>query len=128
MVQYLGLKKIAANHTVTGVGGDKTVVSRSTVYVNIKSGIDPRFRIEVKVYILKSVTSLLPVAKVTRVEWVNLNVGDLADPEYYRPNKIDVLLGAEVYIQTIKGGIKRNPSGSLLTQDTAFGWVLSGIC
>ncbi|CAB3251377.1 unnamed protein product [Arctia plantaginis] len=128
MVQYLGLKKIAANHTVTGVGGDKTVVSRSTVYVNVRSRIDPRFQMNVNAYVLKSVTSLLPVAKVTRVEWVNLNVGDLADPEYHRPNKIDILLGAEVYGQILKEGINRHPNESLLAQDTAFGWILSGIC
>ncbi|KAH9633000.1 hypothetical protein HF086_000360 [Spodoptera exigua] len=74
---------------------------------------------------LKSVTSLLPFAKVARLEWVDLNDDDLADPEYFIPNRIDVLLGAEVYSQVIQHGVKKNTNGTLLAQETTLGWVLS---
>ncbi|KAH9645022.1 hypothetical protein HF086_003352 [Spodoptera exigua] len=73
-----------------------------------------------------AVTSLLPSAKVARLEWVDLNDNDLADPEYFIPNRIDVLLGAEVYSQVIQHGVKKNANGTLLAQETTLGWVLSG--
>ncbi|XP_047541815.1 uncharacterized protein LOC125074530 [Vanessa atalanta] len=128
MVQHLGLKRLAVKNTVVGVGGDKSVTSKSTVKINLRSRVDPRFQVKVNAHVLKSVTSLLPVAKTTRVEWDNLTLDDLADPEYHTPNKIDLLLGAEIYSQIIQEGIKRNLNGSLLAQDTAFGWIISGVC
>ncbi|XP_045452957.1 uncharacterized protein LOC123662116 [Melitaea cinxia] len=128
MVQRLGLKRLAVKNTIVGVGGDKSVTSKSTVKINLRSRVDPRFQVKVNAYVLKSVTSLLPVAKATRVEWENLTLDDLADPEYHTPNKIDILLGAEIFSQIIQEGIKRNFNGSLLAQDTAFGWIISGVC
>lgn len=106
MAQYLGLKKTSTNHLVAGVGGHKTVNCKATVNIKIQSRVDPTFNVQVKAYVLKSITSLLPVVKVTRIEWVDLKDTDLADPEYDRPNKIDVLLGAEVYCKIIQEGIK----------------------
>lgn len=52
---------------------------------------------------------------------------DLTDPDYQRPNKIDVLLGAEIFSQIIQDGIKKSTSGSLVVQQTELGWILSGV-
>ncbi|CAH0729782.1 unnamed protein product, partial [Brenthis ino] len=128
MVQHLGLKRLAVQNTVVGVGRDKSVTSKFTVKINLRSRVDPRFQVKVNAHVLKSVTSLLPVAKATRVKWEDLTLGDLANPEYHTPNKIDILLGAEIYSQIIQEGIKRNLNGSLLAQDSAFGWIISGVC
>ncbi|KAF9410029.1 hypothetical protein HW555_010780, partial [Spodoptera exigua] len=110
---------------VVGVG-DKGTTSTAVVVINLHSRVNPSFQIKVNAYVLKSVTSLLPSAKVARLEWVDLNDNDLADPEYFIPNRIDVLLGAEVYSQVIQHGVKKNANGTLLAQETTLGWVLSG--
>lgn len=125
LVQYLGLKKIPSKNTVLGVG-DKGTTSTAIAVINLRSRVNPSFKIKVNAYVLKSVTSLLPSSKVARVEWVELNENDLADPYYFRPNKIDILLGAEVYSQVIQHGVKKNTNGTLLAQETTLGWVLSG--
>ncbi|CAG5059136.1 unnamed protein product [Parnassius apollo] len=39
---------------------------------------------------------------------------------------IDLLLGAEVYTQVLRDGIRRSPNGLTVAQFTALGWVLSG--
>lgn len=50
----------------------------------------------------------------------------MADPRYHTPSKIVILLGAEVYGQDIKEGlIKRSPR-SILAENSALGWILSG--
>ncbi|XP_059049420.1 uncharacterized protein LOC131844524 [Achroia grisella] len=61
------------------------------------------------------------------MEWSDLQNIKLADPQFNRPNKIDILLGADVYSQIIKEGVKRAPMGTLVAQCTTFGWILSGI-
>lgn len=58
--------------------------------------------------------------------WPELEHLYLADPEYNTPNKIDILLGAEVYGKIIKEGLIKCPSGSPVAQNTALGWILSG--
>ncbi|XP_026740157.1 uncharacterized protein LOC113502705 [Trichoplusia ni] len=125
-VQYLGLDKTPSEQVEIGVGGDKSATAKSSVTLTLRSRIDPSDVIRVNAFVLKSVSTVLPAAKVARVEWVDLTDDDLADPEYYRPNKIDVLLGAEVYSQVIQEGIKKNITGSLLAQNTKLGWILSG--
>ncbi|XP_046973825.1 uncharacterized protein LOC124540368 [Vanessa cardui] len=128
MVQQLGLKRLATKNTVVGIGGNKSATSKSTVKVTLRSRVDPKYQVQVIAHVLKSVTSLLPVAKTTRMNWENLTLDELADPDYHTPNRIDILLGAEIYSQIIQEGIKRNLNGSLLAQDTVFGWIISGVC
>ncbi|XP_064292696.1 uncharacterized protein LOC135309931 [Plodia interpunctella] len=127
MVQYLGLKKVPSEHLITGVGGDKNIKSKCTVTLVIHSRIDPNFEVKINAHVLQSITSLLPVTTVTKLEWINCIKVELADPDYYKPNKIDLLLGAEIYSQVLKDGVKRSPDGSLVAQDTSFGWILSGL-
>ncbi|KAF9404304.1 hypothetical protein HW555_014405 [Spodoptera exigua] len=57
MAQYLGLKKSPSNHLVAGVGGDKAVKCKATVQVKIQSRVNPSFNVQVKAYVLKSITS-----------------------------------------------------------------------
>lgn len=126
-VQFLGLKKTPSTHIIKGVGGDKEITSRSVVTLNLRSRIDSHFYIQVQAYVLKSITTVLPVTKVTTVEWVELQEESLADPQYHTPNKINVLLGADVYTQIIEEGLKKNVDGSVVAQCSKFGWILSGI-
>ncbi|XP_026739251.1 uncharacterized protein LOC113502069 [Trichoplusia ni] len=49
------------------------------------------------------------------------------DPKFNIPNKIDILLGADVYGYIVKEGIIKSPSGTLMAQNTTLGWVLSGV-
>ncbi|CAH2104084.1 unnamed protein product [Euphydryas editha] len=58
-VQYLGLNKTPSKQRVIGVGGDKCMMSKSTVVINVKSRVDPTFQIKVHAFVLKSVTGIL---------------------------------------------------------------------
>lgn len=110
------------------MGGDKGATSTDKVYVvvRIDPNINPNLKLRVTGYVLKSVTALIPAVRVTRVQGLDVRDSELADLEYFRPNNIDMLLGAEVYSQVIRHGLKKNESGTLLAQNTALGWILSG--
>lgn len=126
-IQSLGLKKISVTNMVSGLGGEKTpMVSRSMVLLTLKSKADPSFEIEVKAFVLSNITSHLPGQRVTLESWAELSEVYLADPQFDVPNKIDILLGAEVYSQILKEGVLRGPMGSPVAQCTTLGWILSG--
>ncbi|XP_041448470.1 uncharacterized protein LOC121404024 [Drosophila obscura] len=49
-----------------------------------------------------------------------------ADPSFHRSSQIDVLIGADILPSILLSGFRSNICGSLLGQETIFGWVLSG--
>jgi hypothetical protein len=127
VVQALGIKKIPIKGSISGLGGDDTsVVSKYMVQLKVQSLTDPNFNIVLKAYVLSKITTYLPSKRVAVPEWLELKQLALADPTYSSPNKIDVLLGAEVYGQILKEGVLKGPKGTPVAQCTALGWILSG--
>ncbi|XP_049886588.1 uncharacterized protein LOC126381097 [Pectinophora gossypiella] len=126
--QTLGLKKVPNKIHVSGVGdGDnKPVTSTSVVFIKVQSVYDPNYVVKVKVHVLKKLTTFLPSRKVMYTKWPELETMKLADPGFSEPNKIDLLLGAEVYGQILMDGIMKGPVGSPVAQNTKLGWILSG--
>lgn len=127
IVQALGLPKIPFKGVISGLAGDQlSVKTKYMVPVRFQSLVDPTFNIEVKAYVLNKITNFLPGKKVVVPEWMELQQLTLADPAFNSPNKIDALLGAEVYCQILKEGVLKGPKGSPIAQCTTLGWILSG--
>lgn len=127
-VQLLGLKKISHKSSISVLGSDQNanVASKSRVKVKIQSLSDPNFVVDVDAFVLSKLTSTLPDKRVVvelHSEFANLN---LADPNFDIPNKIDMLLGADVYGQVLLDGIIKGSLGTPTAQNTAFGWILFG--
>ncbi|XP_045541516.1 uncharacterized protein LOC123723018 [Papilio machaon] len=126
-VQLLKLKKIAVKTTISGLGGGHSdLTSKYMVQVNIQSLIDSNFNFQIKAYVLSRVTSILPERKFTLVDWPELHSVELADPNFNKPSKIDILLGSEAYTKILKGGLIKDPRGKTMAQDTYLGWIVSG--
>lgn len=128
-VQLMGLKKISTNGSVSGIGGDQhqSMISiDSMVFIKVKSRVDPSYTVTVKAYVLKKLTSLLPEKKVVANVFASISSLELADPSFDIPNKIDLLLGAEIYGQILLEGVIRVPPSLLIAQNTRLGWILSG--
>ncbi|XP_072948468.1 uncharacterized protein [Epargyreus clarus] len=126
-VQYLGLEKVMTRNNITGLGGEKNIVSKAVVNIEIRSRFDPSVAIQVRAHVLKSITSLLPTRRVEAIQWPGINRLVLADPKYYAPSRIDLLLGAEVYGKIIQEGLVKGPIGTPIAQATSLGWILSGV-
>lgn len=75
---------------------------------------------------MKKVTNILPQNNISKQHWPHINSLVLADPHYAEPGHIDILLGADVYDDIIRLGIRRGERGQPIAQLTAFGWILSG--
>ncbi|XP_050555621.1 uncharacterized protein LOC118273288 [Spodoptera frugiperda] len=128
-VQLLGLKRVPTKGSISGIGCDQdqsTISLNSMVLIKVKSRVDPSFIITVKAYVLKKLTTILPERKVMANVLTTISSLTLADPSFDTPNKIDLLLGAEVYGQILLEGLIRGSPGQLIAQNTRLGWILSG--
>ncbi|XP_063534991.1 uncharacterized protein LOC134744973 [Cydia strobilella] len=125
-VQLLGLKTTPTRADTSGLGGEQGPSTRSIVEIAISSRLNPGCVFRVSAYVLDKVTRYLPSTAVSITSWPELELVTLADPEYHTSNKIDILLGAEVYAKIIQDGIIKCPSGSLAAQNTTLGWILFG--
>lgn len=120
VVELLRLKRTEVSGTVSGVGEGKQSIKHK-VDLSILSNNET---IEVKAYVMKTISSNLP-AKEVRLNRTELQNLTLADPSCCTPGKIDILLGADVFARIIEDGLIRLQSG-LVVQKTRFGWILSG--
>ncbi|KAL0821424.1 hypothetical protein ABMA28_004903 [Loxostege sticticalis] len=126
-VQQLKLKKEPVRGVVSGLGDSENIVTESTVNVTIQSRYDSNFKIPIKMFVLSNITSYLPERHIESLEWINNAHLKLADPQFHTPNKINFLLGAEVYSQILNEGILKGPNNHLVAQSTKLGWILSGV-
>lgn len=122
--QLLGLKRIVVKGEVSGLGDGKTTF-KNKVKLNIIS-CHSSYTTQVNAYVLKSLTSCIPSARIIRDDLLDIKSITLADPKYDKPGRIDILLGAEVYGDILLEGVIRNTPGGPIAQNTEFGWIVSG--
>lgn len=120
----LALKKEPANVSISGLNDIHTSV-RLKIHTKIKSRISD-FSACLEFFIVPRITGNLPL---TRVNCTNIALPtdiQLADPNFSIPDRVDMLLGAEVFFEMLKTGRMMIPNTTAVLQDTQFGWVLSG--
>ncbi|XP_017890719.1 uncharacterized protein LOC108631379 [Ceratina calcarata] len=126
IANLLGLEKRRANISLTGVGASPAGAARATTRLVIRSLIDPSVRLETDALVLGKITSHLPACRVLELP-LDLFVGlHLADPQFHAPDSIDVILGADIYGQLLRSGVRTFPASSLVAQNTVLGWISSG--
>lgn len=77
--------------------------------------------------VVPRVTSDLPLNPVSlRPEWTHLQNITLANADFDTPGRIDLLLGVDVYVDTVLHGRQHGPPNSPVAFNTIFGWVLAG--
>lgn len=122
--QKLKLKRVKANQEIGGVG-NTTVVSSYIVEARIHSHCTDFFA-DVSFNVLSGITRELPARALCTEDW-NLPTDIVfADPSFYQPGPIDMILGIEVYYELIEEGLTRLGPGQPVLQKTVLGWVVSG--
>ena len=88
----------------------------------------PAQKSQVSAIVVSRVTCDLPVKPVTpQLTWTHLSDIPLADPDFGRPGRIDLLLGVDIFIESLLHGRWVGPPGSPTAFETKFGWVLAGL-
>lgn len=83
-------------------------------------------QVTIRAHILQYVTGILPTRQTQRTNWTELELLQLADPDYSTPRPIDILIGADNYGLIIKPWSKQISHAALVAQETIFGWILIG--
>ncbi|XP_053692622.1 uncharacterized protein LOC128741071 [Sabethes cyaneus] len=122
--QQLTLRRIKTHQEIGGVG-NSTVVSSHIVIAKIKSHCST-FIADFSFHVLSGITRELPARALATAEWTIPNEIVLADPTFYQPGRIDMILGMEVYYELIQEGLVRLGPHLPVLQKTTLGWVVSG--
>ncbi|KAJ8871477.1 hypothetical protein PR048_027794 [Dryococelus australis] len=98
-VQMLGLKKHRISSSVSGI-----VQSKSKVNYRVSCIIQSRlnsYDCSLNCLVLPTITLELPIMEVDTSSWEIPSSILLADPWFHSPNRIDMLLGAEIFMNLL---------------------------
>lgn len=124
LANELGLHRSKADVCVSGVGGAETQVKYKTM-ITIKSKIN-HFETTIEACVLPKITGFQPYRFVDISDWIIPKNIRLADPQFNRPEGIDVLIGADVYYNLLSVGQICGSDRYPTLQNTVFGYVVSG--
>ncbi|XP_070144859.1 uncharacterized protein [Drosophila kikkawai] len=111
---------------VSGLNETVAAQSPKLCTLAIRAPSRPGLQLETAAYVLPQLAGKLPSYPIPRDLPKELPDVPLADPTFFESSEIDVLIGADILPSVLLGGSKKNIFGSLLAQETIFGWVLSG--
>lgn len=122
-VQRLQLKMKKSHVQLYGADKTPLVQSLGLVKFNIHSIYNPSKMIQAEFYVVKSITTFLPIFENTR-KYDEFSQLQLADPNYGSPAEIDALFGIGLWVMAIGERVKKSKDGLAAAQQTCFGWVI----
>ena len=122
----LKLSTYSTNAQISGVNQAVSATSRKMCSLRIGSPIDSSFFMETMALVLPNISGNLPSFVIPSFIKENLSNLRLADINFCDSRPVDLLLGADLYPQILLGEIRRDLLGSLLAQNTIFGWIITG--
>lgn len=123
LVQSLKLRRSKTYHQISGIGST-TQHAYSYVIAHFKSRFND-YSFTLKLLVVPKITSEIPSRHMSNIGHIPQNVS-LADPLFWSPQKVDLLIGASHFYDLIKERqIKPTPDGPVF-QETRLGWVVSG--
>ncbi|XP_055590454.1 uncharacterized protein LOC129742566 [Uranotaenia lowii] len=114
------------NLTIQGIGGSKAI-SR----VQVMASVFPRcstisaFSSSMPFLVLPELTATLPACSV-RKSWSTPKSLTLADPNFNKPGKIDLIIGTEFFFDLLCDGRFKVSDNGPSMQNSVFGWIISG--
>ena len=114
-----------AAHILGVAGLSHKLHTQSVVTFHASSVHSQSKQIDVTAIVVSKVTCHLPLPFDPR--WKHLSGLQLADPEFDVPDRIDVLLGVDVFAEVLQQGWRNGGiPGSPTDVETTFSWVLAG--
>ncbi|XP_073835822.1 uncharacterized protein [Musca autumnalis] len=120
----LKLKFRPFSQEISGFGEVRTAIKFS-VDATIKSRSSP-FQWSSNFAVTKTISSRQPGEFLNTSQWKIPQNIELADPLFYKPQRIDVLLSAEVFFDLLLDGRISLGNGLPCLTNTVFGWIVGG--
>uniref|UniRef100_A0A1I8PW33 Reverse transcriptase domain-containing protein n=1 Tax=Stomoxys calcitrans TaxID=35570 RepID=A0A1I8PW33_STOCA len=106
-----------------GLGDNLVEIAKTKVTIEIQPWFPSSFSFEVEALVLPALASVHLHSSFfyNKHVWKNF---ELADPNYYKNERIDMVLGGDVYVEILKNCIHKK--NGMLGQNTKLGLMLSG--
>ncbi|XP_043063799.1 uncharacterized protein LOC122319964 [Drosophila ficusphila] len=114
------------NAKVSGLNQTVSAQSTRLCHFAISSPSKPGLQLNTEAYVLPELAGNLPSYPIPKEALTGLPILPLADPTFLESSQIDVLIRADILPSVLLSGMRTNICGSLLGQETIFGWVLTG--
>ncbi|XP_075152559.1 uncharacterized protein LOC142226424 [Haematobia irritans] len=122
----IGVPTTTVNARISGLNNALAGSTQKQCTFVISSTGQNNVEVEVCGLVLPQLTGKLPSSSISVPAQLSLGNMKLADPNFAKSDQVDVLIGADFYPHILLDGLHRNVLGSLLAQNTIFGWVLTG--
>ncbi|XP_072764623.1 uncharacterized protein [Anoplolepis gracilipes] len=124
MSEKLHLKPKSIHTTIMGIS-NTAVNTIQRIHATIESRINS-CRFKVPFLVINQITERLPMFKVNKTHLhIPPNI-TLADPSYFIPGRIDILLGASIFWELMCSRQIRQSKNEPVLQETILGWIISG--
>jgi hypothetical protein len=123
-MDLLGLQRKKSCVNVIGIGGSGAMQTTGIVKLRLYSRVRDFSKV-ITALVIKKITGNLPTAEC-KANWPHLKRLDLADPTFWQPSQLDILLRAATTPWLILPEIIHGPADSPFAQNANFGWMLSG--
>lgn len=120
-----GLKIQPLTIPLRGVGNSSSGHTTGTVSFNLRSRISSS-QVHLTAHILKTITAQIPSISIPTAQWSHLKNLELADPDFRKSGKIDILIGADSFGQIIKDGLRFGNASEPIAMQTVLGWTILG--
>lgn len=120
----LPTKSIAAD--ITGLGGEYLTKCSKLAVFTLRSTRESNFSLDTDALVVPDVTGNIPTHSFENVNTDQLPKLEFADPFFFRSGPVDILLGGNLYPLILLSGVEHGILGSLVAQETVFGWIVTG--
>ncbi|XP_055918507.1 uncharacterized protein LOC129950600 [Eupeodes corollae] len=124
LMQCLGTQRLPSHTTLSCANNVVTIAKHKTI-LNIGSRING-FTATIEALVIPQITGLLPDKKIDIKGWNIPNNINLSDPHFNVPQRIDLLLGVDLFYTLLCVGQIKLGSNLPALQNTLFGWVVAG--
>lgn len=123
LAQALHLPKSSQNIRISGIAGlSHSSPLHSVVNFDISSMSKPDEKFQVSAIAVPRVTSQILLQPIPiNSQWSHLTNLHLADPDFGRPSRIDILLGVDICADVLPNGRRIGPPGSPMAFETKIG-------
>ncbi|XP_062704435.1 uncharacterized protein LOC134286779 [Aedes albopictus] len=123
MANKLGKKTWPTNTEVFGVTGRQSTSKGMVVTVTSNYG---EYQFNIPCLVMPQVSGIIPTRSIETEQWCFPADMVLADPEFFIPSSVDLLIGNQFFFSLLKSGQIRIDDEHPLLQETVFGWVVAG--
>lgn len=117
---------IKTSTAITGLNTSQAAFASRKTTLKLRSCGSNKTVLEEDFFIIKQITEALPTRTVAKADYKHLRGLDLADPKFWKPGKIDALLGVQTFAKIIQEGVRKGHATAPVALKTIFGWVLLG--